>query len=179
MLTKTITYLEMTSPRQLRQARVSPAVAIEPAPGDAPLIRVLHDRVAAPHDWASMYWTDETWGRWAARTRHWIITVDDEPAGLASVIAEADESVELAAFGLAPEFVGYGHGGHALTLSVRAAWSLSAEPPVRRVWLHTSTADHSHALPNYLGRGFMVFRTESVPVLSDPGVFRAHHDALK
>lgn len=60
-----------------------------------------------------------------------------------------------------------------------AAWSLPAEPPVRRVWLHTSTADHSHALPNYLGRGFTVFRTESVPVLSDPRVFRAHHDALK
>lgn len=175
---KTITYLEMTSPRWLRPARVSPAVALEPVSGEAPLVRTLHDRVAGPHDWASMYWSDTLWRKWATRARHWIITVDAEPAGLTSVIADASGSVELTAFGLAREFIGYGHGGHALTLSIRSAWSLAVEPEVRRVWLHTSSTDHSHALPNYLARGFTVFRTESVPVLSDADVFRVRDDAL-
>jgi hypothetical protein len=32
---------------------------------------------------------------------------------------------------------------------------------IRRVHLDTSTIDHSHALPNYLARGFRVYRTEN------------------
>lgn len=148
MFEKEITYLEMTNPRQLKAARHCPAVALTPAAGDAPQVRELHDRVASPHSWASMYWPDGMWREWAALARHWIITVDTEPAGLTSVIAEGDGEVNLAVFGLTPEFIGRGHGGHALTLSVRAAWSMPLEPPVRRIWLHTSTADHAHALPN-------------------------------
>ena len=27
-------------------------------------------------------------------------------------------------------------------------------------WLHTASTDHANALPNYLGRGFRVVRTE-------------------
>jgi hypothetical protein len=29
------------------------------------------------------------------------------------------------------------------------------------VWLHTCSFDHPAALPNYLARGFRVFKTES------------------
>jgi hypothetical protein len=28
------------------------------------------------------------------------------------------------------------------------------------VWLHTSSADNPHALPNYQRRGFRIFKTE-------------------
>jgi GNAT superfamily N-acetyltransferase len=69
--------------------------------------------------------------------------------------------VEITTFGLLPEFVGGGLGGHALTLTVRQAWAvepLDAEP-VRRVWLHTSDVDHPNALPNYRRRGFRPFKT--------------------
>jgi hypothetical protein len=30
----------------------------------------------------------------------------------------------------------------------------------KRVWLHTCTLDHAAALPNYLRRGFVPFKTE-------------------
>ena len=33
-------------------------------------------------------------------------------------------------------------------------------PEVTRVWLHTQTSDHPHALSNYHGRGFRTFKTE-------------------
>jgi hypothetical protein len=32
--------------------------------------------------------------------------------------------------------------------------------PSQRVWLHTASADHAHALPNYQARGFRVVRSE-------------------
>jgi GNAT superfamily N-acetyltransferase len=65
-------------------------------------------------------------------------------------------------FGLVPEFVGRGFGGHLLTLGTRLAWE--TEHPggtaTRRVWLQTSSHDHPHALANYRRRGFRIFRTE-------------------
>jgi GNAT superfamily N-acetyltransferase len=66
--------------------------------------------------------------------------------------------VEIETFGLLPEFVGKGLGGYALTLGIQQAWELA--PSVTRVWLHTSTLDHPHALPNYHRRGFRTFRAE-------------------
>lgn len=71
--------------------------------------------------------------------------------------------VEIVVAGLVPEFVGKGFGGHLLTVATRLAWK--AEHPdgalTRRVWLHTSSLDHPHALPNYQRRGFRVFATET------------------
>jgi len=40
---------------------------------------------------------------------------------------------------------------------VRRAWEFNP----RRVWVHTSSFDHRAALPNYLKRGFRVYKTEN------------------
>ena len=50
--------------------------------------------------------------------------------------------------------------GVPMTEAVERAWSMGA----RRVWLHTCTFDHPAALPNYLKRGFTVFKTEQYEV---------------
>jgi hypothetical protein len=47
-----------------------------------------------------------------------------------------------------------------LTDAVDRAWSLGA----RRIWLHTCTFDHPQAIPNYIARGFRVFRIEEYAV---------------
>jgi GNAT superfamily N-acetyltransferase len=67
-----------------------------------------------------------------------------------------ESEVEIAYFGLLPEFIGRGLGGALLTVAVDEAWRFGA----RRVWLHTCTLDSPHALPNYLSRGFVPFRVE-------------------
>ena len=40
---------------------------------------------------------------------------------------------------------------------VQRAWDFGPT----RVWLHTNTFDHRAALPNYLKRGFRVYKTEN------------------
>ena len=65
--------------------------------------------------------------------------------------------MEIAYFGLRPEFFGRGIGKAMLTRAAEEAWALGA----KRVWLHTCTLDSTHALPNYLARGFTQFRQES------------------
>jgi len=88
--------------------------------------------------------------------------VGNEPAGLLAVVSHPGGDSEIDMFGLVPEFVGRGFGGHILTLAVRLAWAVDPvdATTIRRVWLHTSTLDHPHALANYEARGFRVFRTE-------------------
>ncbi|MCM3882622.1 GNAT family N-acetyltransferase [Frankia sp. R82] len=164
-----ITYVEMTSRCQLRPAPVNPLVAFELLQPGSPLVRSATLRVGSPHRWPSLTWSD---GQWAARLadpwRHWwIIRWDGEVAGIAEVRVHVPDEVEIATFGLVPEFVGSGFGGYALTLTTEAAWSipLPSQRGVRRVWLHTSTLDHPHALPNYLRRGFRPFHVE---VREDP-----------
>jgi len=71
-----------------------------------------------------------------------------------------DGSVEIVYFGLFPHAVGQGLGRALLERAVADAWRLGAT----RIWVHTCTLDHPAALPNYLGRGFTVFKTETYAV---------------
>jgi GNAT superfamily N-acetyltransferase len=163
-LTETVTYVQMTAPHELRPGRPAD-VTIEPNPGDA-VFRDVQIRVGLPHHWPTSFWTPEQWDDWFAvpHLYNWLFrTGAGEPVGIVTARAHADGEVEIDAFGLLPEYVGKGLGGHALTLAVREAWSV---PPrgadrVQRVWLHTSTLDSPAALANYQRRGFQVYRTQT------------------
>ena len=66
----------------------------------------------------------------------------------------------MAYFGLLPAFTGQGLGRFMLTKAVERAWALGAA----RVWLHTSSLDHSSALSNYLARGFSIWKQDTYTV---------------
>jgi GNAT superfamily N-acetyltransferase len=167
ILEQTVTWLEMTSPDQLRPGRPPPEpVELVPAgPSLGPLLGETTTRVGAPHDWTSRpAWSEAQWARHLARpgVRAWLARVGGEPAGVIEVEARPGDEAEITVFGLVPELVGRGFGGHLLTEAVRRAWE-AGQPgggPTRRVWLHTASADHAHALPNYQARGFRVVRSE-------------------
>ena len=67
------------------------------------------------------------------------------------------ENIEIAYFGLTPEFFGRGLGGALLTNAIEHAFAWDG----KRVWVHTCTLDHPAALPNYLARGMHVYATSS------------------
>ncbi len=94
--------------------------------------------------------------------RHWLITVDGEPAGLTAIQAQPRGDVEIVSFGLVPDRVGRGYGGAALSRAVGLAWTQDPadDTPIRRVWLRTGSLDHPNALGNYQRRGFRIYRTE-------------------
>lgn len=164
LVDQTVTYLEMTSSGQLLPGAV-PAVDVTLDSVDAaalPLIRSTHDRIAVPHHWSSLTWSERQWLDLLARpgVRSWIAHVGRDVAGLVQLEIHPGHEVEIIKFGLVPEFVGRGFGGHLLTLATRLAWDVAG---VERVWLHTSSFDHPHALGNYRSRGFRPFRVEHRP----------------
>jgi GNAT superfamily N-acetyltransferase len=71
--------------------------------------------------------------------------------------AATKESIEIAYFGLLPEFIGRGLGGARLTSAIENAWAWAPTPS--RVWVHTCNRDHSNALANYQARGFKIYKT--------------------
>jgi ribosomal protein S18 acetylase RimI-like enzyme len=157
----TRTYLEMRSPDDLRPAA---------RPGDPPRLerveacpgsffRYLYAEVGRAYHWTDrLSWTDEQVRAHLSdpAVSLWLLTSRAAPAGYFELRAHDDRSVEIAYFGLLPEFVGRGWGGYLLTLAVGSAWDMKPD----RVWLHTCTLDHPAALPNYLRRGFRPVREE-------------------
>lgn len=83
----------------------------------------------------------------------YVLQVDGQTAGYAELDRRTPNQVELAYFGLFPQFVGRGLGKYFVGWVVRQAW---AERP-RRVWVHTCDLDHPAALPTYLQAGFQIY----------------------
>ena len=161
LVDQTVTYLEMTSRDQLVAARV-PSTGIALTSVDRTslgLIRATHDRIATPHHWSSLAWTEQMWLNLLSYSgvRTWIARSGEEIIGLVQLQPRPPNEVQITKFGLVPEWIGRGLGGHLLTLATRLAWDFD---DVSRVWLLTTSLDHPHALRNYRSRGFRPFRVE-------------------
>ena len=50
------------------------------------------------------------------------------------------------------------YGGYLLSEALK----LGFRKNTKKVWLHTCSLDHKHALKNYLGRGMKIFKSESI-----------------
>jgi GNAT superfamily N-acetyltransferase len=123
------------------------------------MFRYLYAEVGRNYHWVDrLEWSDEQVETHLSQseTSIWLMTCDGEPAGYFELQGCDDGSVEVAYFGLLPEFIGRGLGKHLLTCAVEQAWDSGAN----RVWLHTCTLDDKAAMPNYLKRGFRPFKAE-------------------
>jgi GNAT superfamily N-acetyltransferase len=154
-------YLEMTGPKQLQPAKPA-KTAFELRHAQVPLPefnRFLYAAVGPQYHWLDRrVWTYERWSTYLERpeVETWIAYVRDTPAGYFELERQPDDQTEIVYFGLLAKFVGQGLGGAMLTGAVERAW----RPPTRRVWVHTCTLDHPQALPNYLARGFRLYKEE-------------------
>jgi GNAT superfamily N-acetyltransferase len=163
----TTTNLEMLDPDWHRPASPS-ELEIRKAPSATPeLARFFYTAVGGNWFWLDrLSWSYDQWEAHLGRddVAMWIGYEAGTPAGYFELEAQADDNVEIAYFGLLPQFVGRGHGGYLLSEAIRQAWARNA----KRVWCHTCTLDGPHALRNYTSRGFKVFdRVDTVEELPD------------
>ena len=84
-------------------------------------------------------------------------------AGFVELDRRQRDEVELAYFGLIPEFMSQGLGPYLLAWAVDQAWSKR----VRRLWVHTSNLDHPSAIAVYQRAGFSPYHQERV-IVEDP-----------
>jgi GNAT superfamily N-acetyltransferase len=154
-------YLELRAPSDLRPSRAAdvPLRVERVAPCPTALYRALYRDVGGQWHWRDrLAWGDERLTAHLARdsVAVFVARVGDEVAGYFELEKHGDGSVEIAYFGLLPQFFGRGLGGELLTRAAEEAWREDAT----RVWLHTCSLDSPRALPNYLARGFRPFKEE-------------------
>lgn len=156
-MTETVWYLEMLHPEELSPKALLPEtqlVKLEiPLP---PLNRFFYQEVGKLWQWKDrLIWTEEEWQNWVEREtlQTWMLILRGTPAGYFELDTQ-DGDVEIAYFGLLPEFLGKGLGGGFLSAAIEKAWEMG----VKRVWVHTCSLDHPHALNNYQARGFQIYR---------------------
>ena len=156
------TYLEMRSADQLRPKSAGVRFQIrEKLDRDWRFNRDLYVRVGEQWDWIDKRpWTDDQWKEYATapELRTYAGYYDDALAGYYELRRDAQGGVEIAYFGLLPEWIGRGLGGALLTRAIEAGWCM--EPTPTRVWVHTCNRDHPQALANYQARGLVVYKIE-------------------
>jgi GNAT superfamily N-acetyltransferase len=167
-------YLEMTDPGELLAAAAPPAgagVRITRAEVPSPdLGRFLYTAVGADCCWTDrLPWPPERWRSHLEQPGRetWVAYERGTPAGYAELEGRDEGAVEVAYFGLIPDFRGRGIGGHLLSYGVARAWDLGGRwpgrPATRRVTVNTCSLDGPGALPNYRHRGFRVTHTTVTP----------------
>jgi GNAT superfamily N-acetyltransferase len=155
------TYLEMRSPDRLRPKRsMDPRFQVcEQTQRDWRFNRDLYFRVGEQWEWIDKQsWSDQQWKQYAndPALRTYGAYYCGELAGYYELRRDSEGAIEIAYFGLLPEFIGRGLGGALLTSAIENAWRMSP----RRVWVHTCNRDHPQALSNYQARGFIVYNVE-------------------
>lgn len=159
------TWLEMLSPDQLRPAPKPEGeyeIRLE-SPCSVSLSKHLYSDVGKAYFWRDRnVWSDEQLAEYLARPdiRVYVLWHKKKYEGFFELRRHEDASVEIVYFGLVADAHGKGLGKWMLASAVEEAWRLGA----KRVWLNTCTLDSRAALPNYLSRGFVPFRTDSYAV---------------
>jgi GNAT superfamily N-acetyltransferase len=154
-------YLEMLDPGDLRpQCREHATWTIQPAKLPCPeFSRFLYTSVGGHWYWCDrLSWTYDQWLTYLNRpaVETWVAYVQGVPAGYIELEAQPQDQIEIAYFGLLPQFIGQGLGGRLLTVGTQRAWAMGAH----RVWVHTCSLDGPHALKNYRARGFQHYDTQ-------------------
>lgn len=155
-------YLEMLNPADLRPKWLeSPELTVQQAKVPSPeFSRFLYVSVGQRWYWCDrLPWTRAQWLAYLDRSEleTWVAYWSGTPAGYIELEVQADGSVKIVYFGLLPQFIGQGLGGHLLSAGIARGWQLGAN----RVWVHTCTLDGPHALNNYKARGLRLYDTQT------------------
>ncbi len=154
-------YLEMKTPVALKEKGDAQGIEIcEAAIKQFEYNRFLYELVGSQWQWTErLSWSEEQWKSCVEMANHrtWVAYVQGAPVGYYE-LRRQEREVEILYFGLAPRFIGRGLGGYLLSQAIKSAWGWQE---TERVWVHTCSLDHEHALANYKARGMELYRVET------------------
>lgn len=98
----------------------------------------------------------------------YVLYAEGAPAGFGELNRRIAGEVEIAYFGLVPEWIGRGLGRSLMRSLLDTAWQpVGKTAAPERVWLHTCNLDHPQAIGFYQRAGFTPYRREEV-IITDP-----------
>jgi ribosomal protein S18 acetylase RimI-like enzyme len=152
----TITYLEMTTPPQDAPPHPPAGQRVALMRAERPPVsfyRFLYNTIGTPWLWWERRALDD--GALARviqddRVEIYVLYVDGVPAGYAELDRRGEPEIDLAYFGIMPEYIGRGFGRYLLSSAIHMAWAYAPD----KLTVNTNTLDHPRALPLYQKVGF-------------------------
>ncbi len=157
-------YLEIQSLQDLKEVE-QPSEnyqvnLIEPI--DFQLNKFFYKEIGKKHKWIDrLIWDEEQWMKYVSNknVKTYVLKNKIDLAGFFELIIHNEKKeVEIAYFGILEEYQNKKLGSFLLSEAIKKSF----KPNIKRVWLHTCSLDHKHALNNYVSRGMKIFKSETV-----------------
>ena len=160
-------YLEINSLKNLNQA-ISPDQSLilkTVDPPDIELNKFFYKNVGKNHRWVDrLAWNNLKWMAYLENknVHTFILKLNEELVGYFEVVNDfSTSSSEIAYFGILDDYIGKKFGSYFLSEAIKKCFELNS----KKVWVHTCSLDHKHALKNYLNRGMKIFKEETINLL--------------
>ena len=157
-------YLELKSLKDFKDVkRPSKENAVELVnPKDFQLNKFFYKNIGKNCHWVDrLIWTELDWTKYISDEKlfTYILKHKDEIAGYFELLFNKDtKEAEIAYFGILEEYFGKKFGGYLLGIAIKKSFAMGC----KRVWVHTCSLDHKNALKNYLARGMIIFKFETL-----------------
>ena len=159
-------YLEINSIKDLKEIK-KPSdnyflSLIDPI--DFQLNKFFYKNIGKNHKWIDrLVWSEEKWVAYLSnnKVKTYVLKHKDDLVGFFEIINHKDErEVEIAYLGILEEYQNRKLGSYLLSEAIKKCFQLE----IKRVWLHTCSLDHKHALNNYISRGMKIFKSEKINI---------------
>jgi len=159
-------YLEINSLKDLKEVqKPSSDYSLKLLdPVNFQLNKFFYKNIGKKHKWIDrLVWTEFKWIEYVSNKniKTFIFKNKEDLVGFFELIEHPKKNeIEIAYFGLLEEYQNKKLGSYLLSRAIKKSF----ENEINRVWLHTCSLDHNHALGNYIARGMKIFKTEIVIV---------------
>ena len=159
-------YLEIHSLNELKECtNLSEDYSISLInPTDFQLNKFFYKNIGKKHKWVDrLIWTEQQWIKYVSNknVKTFVLKRKKDLVGFFELIFHQEKKeVEIAYFGILEEYRNKKLGSFLLSEAIKKSF----QDNIKRVWLHTCSLDHKHALSNYLSRGMKIFKSEIVNI---------------
>ena len=144
-------YLEINSLQNLKEVSrpVDDFLLVLLEPINFQLNKFFYKNIGKKHKWVDrLIWSEQQWIDYVSneKVRTYVLKNRDDLVGYFELIFHpADKEIEIAYFGILEEYQNKKLGSFLLSEAIKKSF----QENIKRVWLHTCSLDHRHALNNY------------------------------
>ena len=133
-------------------------------PPDFQLNKFFYKQIGKNYRWIErLVWSEKKWINYVNNSdvKTFVLKENNNLVGYFEHILNKERlDCEIAYLGILEDYFRKKLGGYLLSEAIKKSFGFG----VKRVWVHTCSLDHKHALKNYLSRGMKVFKTEMLNI---------------
>jgi len=129
---------------------------------DININKFFYRQIGKDHFWRDrLLWSDNQWKKYInnKNLETVVMKINNNLVGFYEQEFHKNKNeIELIQMGILKEYQGRKLGSFLLKYIIQHAYTRN----IKRLWVHTCSLDHKHALNNYLSRGLKIFKEEEI-----------------